>query len=117
METKKTLLEMLLEAGYPEKDIFHHCSDLYVYVTPLTTKVIDEWCKSNGFRKDWHCPKFKDQITGRPMYDCAFQYYDMVLPLSLKEKQGCYIDKRVCTGARFSFCDECKEKTDEKQEK
>ena len=33
-----------------------------------------EWCKKNGFRRSWHCPMFKDQITGKPMYDCAFQY-------------------------------------------
>ena len=39
----KTLMERLLDAGYPNED--------------------------------WHCPTFKDQITGRTMYDCAFQYY------------------------------------------
>jgi len=24
------------------------------------------------------------------------------------EDTTCYIDKRLCTGARFSFCDDCK---------
>lgn len=71
----KTLMERLLEAGYPESEMDHHESDLYVYVTPLTTKVIDEWCKENGFSKNWHCPTFTDQITGKKMYDCAFMYY------------------------------------------
>lgn len=71
----KTLMERLLEAGYPESEMDHHESDLYVYVTPLTTRVIKEWCKDNGFRKNWHCPIFTDQITGKKMYDCAFQYY------------------------------------------
>ena len=71
----KTLKEMLLEAGYPESEMDHHDSDLYVYVTPLTTKVITEWCKENNYRMDWNCPTFKDQRTGRMMYDCAFQYY------------------------------------------
>ena len=41
----KTLKEMLIEAGYPEREMDHHDSDLYVYVTPLTPKVIEEWCK------------------------------------------------------------------------
>ena len=71
----KTLMEMLIEAGYPKEEMDHHESDLYVYVTPLTTRVIDEWCKANGFNKNWFCPTFKDQITGKMMYDCAFQYY------------------------------------------
>ena len=72
---QKTLMEMLIDAGYPKEEMDHHESDLYVYVTPLTTRVIDEYCKANGFNKNWHCPTFKDQITGKMMYDCAFQYY------------------------------------------
>lgn len=71
----KTLMELLIEAGYPESEMDHHESDLYVYVTPVTTKVINEWCKENEYRREWHCPVFTDQITGRKMYDCAFQYY------------------------------------------
>lgn len=73
---QKTLKEMLIEVGYPESEMYHHESDLYVYVTPLTTKVIEEWCKVNGYRKEWHCPIFKDQIAGKMMYDCAFQWYE-----------------------------------------
>lgn len=72
----KTLMELLIEAGYPESEMDHHESDLYVYVTPVTTKVISEWCKKNEYRREWHCPVFTDQITGRQMYDCAFQYYE-----------------------------------------
>ena len=71
-----TLMQRLLDAGYPREQMFHHCSDLYVYVTPLTTKIVNNWCKEQGFLRSWHCPIFKDQITGKPMYDCAFQYYD-----------------------------------------
>lgn len=71
-----TLKEMLLNAGYPREEIFHHYSDMYVYVTELTTRVITEWCKANGFNKNWHCPTFKDQITGRLMYDCHFNWYE-----------------------------------------
>lgn len=75
-QEEKTLKQMLLDAGYPENEMFHHYADLYVYVTPVTTRVIDEWCKEHGYTKSWHCPKFKDQITGKSMYDCAFQWYE-----------------------------------------
>lgn len=73
VQEEKTLKQMLFDAGYPENEMFHHYADLYVYVTPVTTRVIDEWCKEHGYTKSWHCSKFKDQITGKPMYDCAFQ--------------------------------------------
>ncbi len=72
---ERSLMQRLLDAGYPKEEMDHHESDLYVYVTPLTTKIISEWCEENGYRMSWHCPTFKDQITGRQMYDCAFQYY------------------------------------------
>lgn len=70
----KSLMQMLLEVGYPREQMFCHESDLYVFVTPLTEKVITEWCKVNEFERILFCSTFKDQITGRPMYDCAFQY-------------------------------------------
>ena len=73
---QKTLMEMLIEAGYPKEEMDHHDSDLYVYVTPLTTKVIEEWCKTHDYRMAWHCSTFRDQITGKMMYDCAFQWYE-----------------------------------------
>lgn len=74
----KTLMERLLEAGYPPEDIDHYYHDLYVYVTPLTTKVITELANENGYdgnlRDGVFVQKFKDQITGKMMYDVAFQY-------------------------------------------
>ena len=74
----KSLMERLLEAGYPPEDIDHHYSDLYVYVTPLTTKVITEWADENGYdsnlRDGVFVQKFRDQITGKMMYDIFFQY-------------------------------------------
>lgn len=74
----KSLMERLLEAGYPPEDIDHYYHDLYVYVTPLTTKVITEWANENGYdcnlRDGVFVQKFKDQITGKMMYDVAFQY-------------------------------------------
>lgn len=76
----KTLMEMLIEAGYPKEDIHHHESDLYVYVTPLTRRVLDCWCRENGWSpmlvrdKSFLFDVFTDNITGRKMYDVAFQY-------------------------------------------
>lgn len=74
----KSLMERLIEAGYPPEDIGHHDYDLYVYVTPLTTKVITEWANENGYdnnlRDGWFVQTFRDQITGRKMYDIVFQY-------------------------------------------
>ena len=73
----KSLMERLLEAGYPPKDIHHYYYDLYVYVTPLTTKIIKAWLKYNDYADTLNgimVQTFKDQITGRMMYDIAFQY-------------------------------------------
>lgn len=74
MENEKSLMQRLLDAGYPLEEMDHHESNLYVYVTPLTTRIVEDWCKENGYDRTWHCPIFKDNITGKPMYDCVFQY-------------------------------------------
>lgn len=74
MSATKPLMQMLLDAGYLHEEMFHHYSDLYIFITPLTMRVTNEWCRANGFSKSWFCPTFRDQITGRRMYDCAFQY-------------------------------------------
>lgn len=74
----KSLMERLLEAGYPPEDIHHYYSDLYVYVTPLTTKIITEWLNDNGhdsnLRDGVFVKTFRNQITGRKMYDVLFEY-------------------------------------------
>ena len=74
----KSLMERLLEAGYPPEDIHHYYSDLYVYVTPLTTKIITEWLNDNGYdsnlRDGVFVKTFRNQITGRKMYDVLFEY-------------------------------------------
>ena len=80
--SNKSLMERLIEAGYPPEDIDHHDYDLYVYVTPLTTRVLKAWMKDNNYT-DTLVQTFKDQITGRMMYDIAFQY----IP-ALGEKRG-----------------------------
>lgn len=69
-----TLLQTLLDAGYPEDEVYHHCSDLYVYLTPLTRRAINEWFEEEGLNRDSFVTTFTDQISGRPMYDVAFQY-------------------------------------------
>ena len=78
MATNKPLMERLVEAGYPKDQIYHHETDLYVFQTELTTKVIDEWLPENGWKRLKDDPfligRFNDQITGKPMYDIAFQY-------------------------------------------
>lgn len=76
----KTIIETLIESGYPEAEMYHHESDLYIFVTPLTTHILESWCEANGWNKKlvkengFIFIKFKDQVTGRPMYDVAFQY-------------------------------------------
>lgn len=73
-ENKPDLMQMLIDAGYQESDIFHHRSDLYIYLTPLTKQVIDKWIKETGYKKHLFVSIFTDQVTGRKMYDVAFQY-------------------------------------------
>lgn len=71
----KSLMQRLIDAGYPKEDMDHHNSDLYVYVTPLTTKIISEWCNENKYTMDWHCPdEHPDGILGKPCPVCGYQY-------------------------------------------
>lgn len=69
-----TLMEKLAQEGYPREEMYHHCSDLYVFVTPRTQRVINEWFKEQGYNRDLFVSTFRDQITGRLMYDVAFNY-------------------------------------------
>ena len=76
----KSLMQMLIDAGYPREEMYNHESDLYIYVTPLTTKVIEDWCEGSIWNRKFvekgnpFFGTFVDQITGRLMYDIAFQY-------------------------------------------
>ena len=69
-----SLMKMLVKAGYPEKDFSHHESDLYIYKTPLTTKVLDRWVDDNEFASSYLVSEFRDNVTGKEMYEIAFQY-------------------------------------------
>lgn len=70
----KSLYQMLLDVGYPESQMDHHESDLYIYQTPLTNSVINRWCEVNGYKREAFVSQFCDQITGRMMYDIVFAY-------------------------------------------
>ena len=71
-----TLVEKLVEAGYPKSEMFGHESDLYVFKTPLTTRIIYEWIKENGYHYDLFVSVFTDQVSGKKMFDIAFQNDD-----------------------------------------
>ena len=71
-----TLMQMLLDAGYPRSQMFNHCSDLYIFRTPLTDVVIDCWCRITGYNRSLFITVFTDNVTGKRMYDCAFQFDD-----------------------------------------
>ena len=72
----KTLMQTLLEAGYARDQIFNHYSDMYVYVTPLTERIIAKWYPENGLNTSLFVSKFRSNIDGQMMYDCKFAYDD-----------------------------------------
>lgn len=80
---QKTLMKRLLDAGYPRENMFNHESDLYVYVNEISRPVVESYYKEHGWDRHWQAPIFRDQITGKPMYDCAFMYDDW-----LKDKEA-----------------------------
>lgn len=68
-----TLYQKLLSAGLAH-DIAHHESDLYVVVSPQSTKIIYEWLLENNYLKEAFLSVFTDQINGKRTYDIPFQY-------------------------------------------
>lgn len=70
----KTLMQRLHDAGYGAEDFFHHESDLYIYATEKTKRVVLDWCNDNGYSPMLFMQRFRDQVTGKPMYDIPFQY-------------------------------------------
>lgn len=84
-----TLMEKLAEAGYPREEMFNHASDLYIYATSQTKRVVEEWFSESGLDKSLFCSIFKNNITGSPMFDIAFQYDDYWKELSeLAQKEN-----------------------------
>lgn len=72
----KTLMQELLDAGYPREKMYNHESDLYVYVTPLTTRIVQAFYERKGWSSARSAPIFRSEVDGKLMYDCAFAYDD-----------------------------------------
>ena len=45
------LMRRLVDAGYPREEMYHHYTDLYVYVNEISRPVIEQWCAEHGWRK------------------------------------------------------------------
>ena len=71
---KRSLMKMLQDAGYPLEKMYHWQSDLHVFATKETDEVINRWCAVNGYNRELFVKTFRDNITGRTMFDIAFQY-------------------------------------------
>lgn len=69
-----SLMERLMMAGFHLDELDHSGSHLYVPVTPLSGAVIDKWLEDKGLAKHLFVSEFKDQRTGKPMYEVVFQY-------------------------------------------
>lgn len=75
--SNKTLMETLIEAGFPEKEFDHHESDLYVPKEMngrYTGGIIVRWFIEYGYNPRLFMNEFRDQVTGKPMWDISFQY-------------------------------------------
>lgn len=70
----ETLMEALTASGYPREKMFNHYSDLYVFATNKTQRVINLWFKEQGLNRLLFVSTFNDLVTGKVMYDIAFQY-------------------------------------------
>lgn len=74
---KRTLMETLVDAGYPADKFDHHESDLYVYAyinSLFTREIIVKWFRDCGYNPALFIQYFEDQVTGKGMWDVAFQY-------------------------------------------
>lgn len=78
MTKKKSLLQQLVDSGYPKEKIYNSGFDLYVFKTPLTTKILFKWLKENNFKQDvgFAYNISIDHNTGKEMYEIPSQYYD-----------------------------------------
>lgn len=86
---KKTLMETLVDAGYPADQFGHHESDLYVYAYingMFTRGIIAKWFRDCGYNPALFMNYFEDQVTGKGMWDVAFQYTPWWVERCGKEK-------------------------------
>lgn len=73
MEEKKLTMKELYDKiikEVPKEHIDHHCSDLYVKVTPTSTALIEQY--ENKFMVS----KFVDNIEHKLWYEIPFGYCD-----------------------------------------
>lgn len=73
MEEKKLTMKELYDKiikEVPKEHIDHHCSDLYVKVTPTSTALIEQY--ENKFMVS----KFVDNIEHKLWYEVPFGYCD-----------------------------------------
>ena len=73
MEEKKLTMKELYDKiikEVPKEHINHHCSDLYVKVTPTSTALIEQY--ENKFMVS----KFVDNIEHKLWYEIPFGYCD-----------------------------------------
>lgn len=68
-----TIYEKLIGAGLADQ-IDHHESDLYVFISSQSTKIIGDWLLENNYGKESFISAFTDQITGKRMFDIPFAY-------------------------------------------
>lgn len=68
------LMKMLKDAGVKPEDTDHHATDLYVFVTDASNKAVEEYKKTHTGLHALNYEVFRDQITGKPMYDFWFQF-------------------------------------------
>ena len=86
---KKTLMETLVDAGYPADKFDHHESDLYVYAYMngmFTREIIAKWFRDYGYSPALFMNYFEDQVTGKGMWNVAFQYTPWWVERCEKEK-------------------------------
>ena len=85
----KTLMETLVDAGYPADQFGHHESDLYVYAYingMFTREIIAKWFRDHGYSPALFMNYFEDQVTGKGMWNVAFQYTPWWVERCEKEK-------------------------------
>lgn len=70
--TAASLYDRLKTAVGDSNLIDTHESDIYVAVTPETTKIIQQYYNDMGIKSQ--ATKFKDEVTGKPFYDVPFAY-------------------------------------------
>lgn len=73
MKKEKTLYQRLIDAGVPRNDIGHHCSDMYVSVTPQTRRIVEAFAAERGMQIPTVFTS-QNEVPPRKTYLCNFAY-------------------------------------------